>query len=381
MLKSEEGQLFRMMDRDDVPRTSADVHDYTEEDFLIMMNDESKRREYEQAKLNWKTKSTTLRKIYAESDTWSSFVPTTFLDGVLEHTTYQSVAQNIAARIDIPQGLIFQYREFEHFQRAQHAAEGTEFERKRGSRRTQQVDIHTLGVRSYVTEDETLDLPFSVLDLETRIMGSSIALEQDLLWIDSLHDATSGDNATTFHNNLQASDVDIEMLLGIITWFFSPFDKNLTSINLTNPFDGGTNAEETEHLMRLGKFRVTDIVLPVNRYFDVINNSVLQNQQIWHASRILDSGALEVPLLGARFWKCNCGFFTNSDDPDSWVSDDAIYFIDRNNLGGGTIGVRQPLTVRDWPNPAFRTSDFMLFTRLGFAVQNRRALVRVDFGS
>ena len=69
----------------------------------------------------------------------------------------------------------------------------------------------------------------------------------------------------------------------------------------------------------------------------------------------------------------------NPDDPDSWSSDDAMYFIDRNNLGGGTIGVRQALTVRDWPNPAFRTSDFMIYTRLGFAVQNRRALVRVDF--
>ena len=112
MISKSEGKLFRLMDRDNVPSSSSDTHDYTEEDFLILMNDDSKRREYESAKLSWKTKSTTLRKIYAESDTWSSFVPTTFLEGILEHTTYQSVPQNIAARIDIPQGLIFQYREF-----------------------------------------------------------------------------------------------------------------------------------------------------------------------------------------------------------------------------------------------------------------------------
>lgn len=385
MLKSTTSdlELFRMMDRTDSPQTTNDSRQYTSYDFVKMMNDPNKKREYERAKYEWLNTPTTIKRIYGESNQWSSFVPTVFLDGILEDTSYRAISDTIASQVDVPQGLEFFYRSFEDFGRAQHVSEGGELTRRKGLRRRQSVPIHTIGVRSSVTMEEQLDLPFSVMELESRTIASSISLERDLLWIDSLNDATTGQNAIDFNNSLTASDMDLETLLAVINWFFSPFDKSLDNITLSNPFDdsGTTSAAGVEGLMRLGKFRVTDIVMPANRYFDIINNTVLQSQNIWTNSTILDTGALSVPLLGANIWRANIGSFSNADDPGSFTTSDELYFIDRNQLGGGTIGVRQPLTVMDWPSPEVRSTDFQIFTRLGFAVQNRRAIVRVAFSS
>jgi hypothetical protein len=92
-----------------------------------------------------------------------------------------------------------------------------------------------------------------------------------------------------------------------------------------------------------------------------VNNSTLQSQQVWNNSRILDTGELQVPLLGVKIWKANIGYFTDADDPNSWVDDDSVYFIDRSNGGGGVINSKQPLQVRNWFDNASRVEDFQIF--------------------
>ena len=218
--------------------------------------------------------------------------------------------------------------------------------------------------------------------LELNTMGASIALERDLLWMDSLYRATSGTNATTFHNALQSSGtLDVEGLHAVLTWFTSPFAATTSTITLTNPFDTTDEAKQVEGLMRIGKFRATDVIVSPAIYWNIVNNKDLQKGYIWQNSRILDTGELQVPLLGVNIWKTNVGYYTDVDDPDSWLSQDDIIICDRRMGGTGTIGVRQPLQVRQWEMPNFRTQDFQIFERVGFAVQNRRALVRVTAGS
>ena len=88
-----------------------------------------------------------------------------------------------------------------------------------------------------------------------------------------------------------------------------------------------------------------------------------------------------VVVLGVNLHKANVGYFADVDDPDSWIPTDDAIIIDRRMGGGGTVNQRQPLQVRNWPKPEFRTEDFMVYERVGFAVQNRRALVRVVNGA
>lgn len=368
--------IFVTMDRAAEPADSGSRR-FTKYDYLRTMNDPQKRATYERLKLAIQSDGLTPRRVFEAKD-WAEFIPTVYLDGILENTAYQSVSGQLANNVSIDTGLTFKYREFEHFQRAQRGAENTEFLRTKGKRRLQETQFHTLGLRSYVTEEEMSDIPFSSMQLELNTMGAAIALERDLLWMDSLYHATSGSNATTFHNRLVAtSDLDLEGIHGVITWFISPFAENLTTINLPNPFEDGTAAEQTEGLMRLGKFRPTDILMSPRIYFKLINNSFLQQQYVWNNSRILDTGELQVPLLGVNFWKVNMGYFLDPDDAESWMSSDDIIVLDRRIGGGGTVNSKQPLQVRNWTTPEFRSEDFMIYERLGFAVQNRRALVRV----
>lgn len=354
---------------------------HTSGDFLRMMNDPKKRAEYQNLKLAIQHDGLTPRRVY-ESKDWATFVPDVFLDTILENVSYQSVSSQLANQISVNTGLTFKYREFSNFQRAQRGAENTEFERTKGSRDLQEVPFHTLGVRSYVTEEEMMDIPFSSMQLELNTMGASLALERDLLWINSLYNATTGTNATTFHNELTSSAaLDLEGLHGVLTWFAQPFNATLSSITLTDPFENGTTAEEVEGQMRLGRFRPTDVILNSASYFSIVNNSFLQSQNIWTNSKILDSGELQVPLLGVNIHKANIGYFTDADDSSSWVPTNDIYVVDRRQGGAGTINSKQPLQVRNWVTPATRTEDFMIFERSGFAVQNRRGLVKIVDGS
>lgn len=371
--------IFERMATTDEPAETCQ-RCYTKYQFLRMMNDPQKRTNYEQLKLAIASDGLTPKRVY-EAKEWGEFVPTVYLDAILENTAYQSVSGQLANNVSIDTGLTFKYREFEHFQRAQRAAENTEFQRAKGKRRLQETAFHTLGLRSYITEEEMSDIPFSAMQLELNTMGAAIALERDLLWMDSLYQATSGTNATTFHNQLTSkADLDLEGLHGVLTWFVSPFTESLTTIDLTNPFESGTAADQTEGLMRLGKFRPTDVLVSPRIYFSIVNDSVLQQQYVWNNSRILDTGELQVPLLGVNFWKVNMGFFSDPDNPDSWIPTDDIIIIDRRIGGGGTVNSKQPLQVRNWTSPEFRVEDFCIYERVGFAVQNRRALVRVSNG-
>lgn len=375
-MKTMQKDLFDNIDRSYAPSDTCS-RCYTAGNFLRTQNDSKKRGEYEAVKLAIKYDGLTPRRLYERQD-WATFVPDVFLDQILEHTSYQSLSGQLANNISVDTGLTFIYREFEHFQRAQRGAENTEFERRKGVRRTQQVPFWTLGLRSYVTEEEMMDIPFSSMQLELNTMGASMALERDLLWIDSLYSATSGNNAVTFNNNLTTkAELDLEGLHGVLTWFRQPFEAELTTIDLTNPFTNTSDANQVEGWMRLGKFRPTDVILNTKAFFNIVNNSFLQQQNIWTNSRILDTGELQVPLLGVKIHKANIGFYGDPDDPDSWTDTDDIYVVDRNMGGAGTINSRQPLQVRNWPTPEFRTEDFMIYERVGFAVQNRRSLVRI----
>ncbi len=377
--------LFTTMQRQeaaDLPITTNDNRVYNIHHYLRDQNDPTKRASFETASLEWQAEGATVRRLY-ERNEWSEFVPTVFLSGILEHTEYASTASQLASTVTVPSGLTFVYREFEHYQRAQRGAENTEFERKKGLRRTQQVALHTLGARTYATEEELLDLPVDALRLELQTMGASIALERDLLWMDALYAATSGSNSATFHNSIVVNDyLSVEDLHLVLTWFTSPFDAESSTgnVTVTNPFSG-SEAAEVEGLMRLGLFRPTDVLVSPRQYWQIVNNATLQAQNIWTNSRILDTGELQVPLLGVNIWKTNIGHFTDPDDADSWVATDDVYVLDRRRGGGGTIGVRQPLQVRNWDTPALRTQDAMIFERVGFAVQNRKSLIRIANGT
>lgn len=296
-----ETDTFRTISRGLEPSDSCS-RQYTCYDHLRLMNDSAKRAELENFRLAIRSGGLTPKRVYAEAKQWEDLIPTVFIDPILENTQYRSVSGNIAASLSVDTGLTFKYREFEHFQRAQRGAETTEFLRHKGSRRLQEVDFHTLGVRSYVTEEEALDIPFSAMQLELNGMGAAMALERDLLWVDSLFAATDGQNATDFNNHLTATALDRETLLAIITWFFQPFAKTLDNITLTNPFDTTREAKDVEHKMRLGLFRPSDVVLSNALYFDLINDDFLQQQNIWQNSKILDTGALQVPLMGVNLW-------------------------------------------------------------------------------
>ena len=371
--------LFSNLDR------SADLADskraYNRHHFLRDMNDAKKRAKYDTARLDMQSEGATVRRVYERAD-WAEFVPTMFLEPLLENTTYTSTSGQLADSITVPSGLTFVYKEFENFQRAQRGGENTEFERRKGKRATQEVALHTLGARSYVTEEEMLDIPVDSMQLELRTMGAALGLERDLLWMDSLYRATSGANSVTYNNNLVSkAALDFEGLFAVITWFTSPFAKDLTTITLSNPWDTTEEAKQVEGLMKLGKFRVTDVLMGAESYFNIVNNTTLQAQYVWNSSKILDTGQLNVPLLGCNFHKVNMGYFADPDDPESWIDTDDIIFCDRRMGGCGTIGVRQPLQVRQWDMPSFRTQDFQIFERVGFAVQNRRGLVRVRNGA
>ena len=378
-MKTTTATLFESLDREYEPKSNTKA--FTAGDFLRTMNDPQKKAAYQNLRIAIEHDGMTPRRVYERKD-WADFVPTVFLDGILEHVSYQSTASQLANNISVDTGLTFKYREFEHYQRAQRGAENTQFERRKGSTRLQEVPFHTLGLRSYVTEEEMMDIPFSAMQLELNTMGASIALERDLLWMDSLYTATSGSNATTFHNSLTSNAaLDLEGLHAVLTWFTSPFEASLTTIDLDNPFENGSDAEQVEGLMRLGQFRPTDVLVNPKMYFSIVNNSFLQQQNIWTNSRILDTGELQVPLLGVNIHKTNTGYFTDVDDPDSWMPSDDVIILDRRMGGAGTINSKLPLQVRNWPTPEFRTEDFMIYERVGFAVQNRKALVRVTNGT
>jgi len=375
----------QFMEYQDIDRNEAvstnDNRTYTQGQYLRMMNDDKQRKDFENARLQWQDEGTTFRRVFERED-WSTFIGPVYLDGILENTEYRSTASQLATTTTAPAGLQFIYREFENFQRAQRGGENTEFERRKGQRVLQEVPFYTNGLRSYVTEEEQLDIPVDSMRLEMNTMGASIALERDLLWMHSLYGATSGTNATTYNNLLQASsEVGVNDLHLVLSWFTSPFAGSTDNITVENPFADGTAAVEVEGLMRLGKFRATDVLVSPSQYWNIISNTTLQQQNIWTNSKILDTGELQVPLLGVNIHKTNMGYFTDANDPDSWLATDDVILIDRRMGGGGTIGVRQPLQIRNWQTPQFRTTDFMIFERLGFAVQNRRALVRVNIGS
>lgn len=379
MIKTMESDVFARLEQDYEPSAACERR-HTAGDYLRTMNDPTKKAEYQNIRFAVDHDGLTPRRAYERAD-WADFVPTVYLGGILEHVSYQSTASRLANNVSIDTGLTFKYREFEHWQRAQRGAENTEFERRKGQRRLQETAFHTLGLRSFVTEEEMLDIPFSAMTLELNTMGASIALERDLLWMDSLYGATSGTNATTFHNALTSkADLDLEGLHAVLTWFAAPFEESLTTIDLTNPWESGTDAEQVEGLMRLGMFRPTDVILNSKLYFSIVNNSFLQSQNIWTNSRILDTGELQVPLLGVNIHKANVGYFADVNDPDSWVPTDDIIVLDKRLGGGGTINQKQPLQVRNWATPEFRTEDFMIYERVGFAVQNRRSLVRISNG-
>ncbi len=341
------------------------IYDYREK-----MRDPEFVRKLNAAQREWKKDGWTVSKIYSRAD-WSTFVPTTFAEFILEGAGYNPVSNQIAASVTPPAGLNFQYREFDLFERAQVIGEGDQFERVKGERRIQEVPFYTIGLRSYQTEEESLDVPIDTMRLELNGMGASMSLEQDLYWIDSLYRATSGTNETTFLNTVQAKrSLTINMLLAVLTYMKSPFDVNNDDLTLSNDF------EEVEGLQRLGKFRPTDIILGGKSWFDLLSIANLQNQHIWTNSRILDSGSLEVPLLGVTFHVSNMGRLSEADGR-TWLPSDDIYIVDRNQGGGGTLGVRQPLQIREWETPQYRTMDWHIYTRLGFVVQNRRALIRL----
>ena len=299
---------------------------------------------------------------------------------VIEGAGYQSVSQNLATEITPPKGFQFAFKEFDMFPRAQTIGEGDEFTREKGSTRLQFVPFHTIGLRSYATEEEVMDTPLDTQRLELNAIGASISLERDLFWMDSLYNATSGSNLTTFNNSVTLNPatssnpdigvVDVGVLLAVITYMKSPFNLTSTKIDLANTF------AEVEGLQRLGKFRPTDVVVSGATMHRILSTVELQSQNFWKNSQILDTGELRVPLLGVSFWVANVGYF--ADDGRTWIDSDDVYVIDRNMGGGGTIGVRQPLTLRNWETPQFRTMDFHVYTRLGFAVQNRRAIMRIE---
>lgn len=380
MVKTMQSDLFNRLERSYEPAATC-ARRFTSGDYLRTMNDPGKRATFDGLKLAVQHESLTPRRIYERAE-WADFVPTIYLDGILEHVTYRSVASQLATNVSIDTGLTFKYREFEHWQRAQRGAENTEFERRKGSRRLQETAFHTLGLRSYETEEERLDIPFSAQQLELNTMGAAMALERDLLWVDSLYAATAGTNATTFHNHLIAkAALDLEGLHAVLTWFKAPFAKDLTTITLDNPWESGTAAEQTEGLMRLGMFKPTDVLVNSETYFNIVNNALLQQQYVWSNSRILDTGELQVPLLGVNIWQVNMGRFADVNDPDSWIATDDIIVLDRRIGGGGTVNQKQPLQVRNWETPEFRSTDFMIYERVGFAVQNRRSLIRVSNGA
>lgn len=361
---------YEVLSRDFAANQTSSTRTYNRHHFLQLMNDDKRRAQYQNIQLTAKAEGMTVTRLY-EKQEWADFVAPTFLDPVLENTSYTSVAENVASSITVGQGLKFIYREFENFQRAQRGAENTEFERKRGTKRLQEVELHTLGARSYITEEELADIPVDAMQMELRTMGASIALERDLLWVDSLHRATSGDNASTFGNVITVNgSLDVETLHLCMQYFQSPFNTDRVT-----PF--ADVSEDTERLMRIGKFRATDCFVSPAMYWTIVNTDYLKAQHIWQGSRILDTGELNVPLLGMNIHKTNIGYFENANDPDSWIATNDVYICDRRQGGTGTIGVRQPLQVRNWEQPSFRTQDFMIFERVGFAVQNRRALIRI----
>ena len=367
-----EQQIFRRLDAQALKSDdSSKVKRYTKYDFQRDMADLEFVRKLNAAQREWKTNGTTITKIYERSD-WTAFVPTTFLEFILEGAGYNPVSNRIASSVTPPAGLNFQFRYFDLFERAQEVGEGDQFERVKGERTVQEMPFHTIGIRSYQTEEESLDVPIDTMRLELNGMGASMSLEQDLYWIDSLYQATSGTNATAFLNTVTAKrSLTINMLLAVITFMKSPFDLNNDDVTLSNDY------EEVEGLQRLGKFQPTDIILGGRQWYDLLSIANLQQQHIWTNSRILDTGALEVPLLGVRFHVVNMGYL-HPDDGRTWIPSDDIYIVDRNQGGGGTIGVRQPLQVREWEEPRYRTMDWHIYTRAGFVVQNRRGLIRLQ---
>lgn len=365
-----ETQLFRKLKSSELKRDDPKGKKYTKYDFQANMADPEFVRKLNQAQREWKKNGFTVTQIYERSD-WTTFVPTTFLEFILEGAGYNPVSNRIAGSVTPPAGLNFQFRYFDLFERAQTVGEGDQFERVKGDKAVQEMPFHTVGIRSYETEEESLDIPIDTMRLELNAMGASMSLEQDLYWMDSLYRATSGANATAFHNTVTAKrSLSINMMLAILTHMKSPFDLSNADVDLVNDF------EEVEGLQRLGKYQPTDVILGGRAWFDLLSIANLQQQHIWTNSRILDTGALEVPLLGVRFHVANMGSLAESDGR-TWLPSDDIYIVDKNQGGGGTIGVRQPMQVREWEEPKYRTMDWHIYTRLGFVVQNRRALIRL----
>ena len=204
------------------------------------------------------------------------------------------------------------------------------------------VAFHTIGDAFFVSEEERLDTPFDVSARESRAIAANMALERDLRIVDAWYKATSGDNATDFQNVFtipagvwENSDDAIKVLLALTIWINSPFELTDTDLGLTltTTMPGG----ELEQLQRIGKYRVTDVVLGGAKYYALTTNDKLWNKNYFEGARILDNGALQIPLLGLNIHRANIGYLSPTND---WTADDSVYLIDRPNGGGGVIAER-----------------------------------------
>lgn len=362
----------------------SNVRAFTRYQVLDVLRDAGRTNQLRAAQSNWRANRLAPRRIY-ETAEWSDFVPVTYLEPVVEHVGYNSIATQLASTIGAPPGQFYYWKEFDRYDagRPQQVAESQGFELKKGDLTRSPFPYVTIGDGFGTTDEELLDTPLDITSMHTRAIAAGIALERDLRMVNAWYLATSGQNAIDFSNVItvqagqwETADKAIEILLALTIWYNSPFELDASELGmaLSTTFPGG----ELEQLQRIGKGRITDIVMNGERYYQLVRNKTLWNKQYFEGARILDSGALSVPILGVNIWRANIGTLDNTNN---WTADDSIYLIDRPNAGGGTIIEKQPLTIRNWPNPEFRRQATVIYERVGFVVQNRRAIYRLTYGS
>ena len=364
-----------------------EAHRFTEYDFQEKFQDEAKSAEFRNLRRKWRNQGTTYDNLvmttndnptYHATVTTSeavtrtadlvdaNWVPDVFFQQILEGTQYLQIGRTIANVYNAPPGqpqLI--YREFDRFLRAQIVGEDDEFEARKGSYKTQSLDFVTIGDRVGFTWQALKDHSIDQTGLELRAIGASIALEEDKFVVNALYNATTGQNATDFHNTTTYSAVGNYLPFAEIMRYKARMAAPST--------ESHPDMDEQTRMTLLNLYNANVLLVPPEVYEDIVTNYLTMDQTFWRNSTILDSGAIKT-AFGLTIYKVNTGYF---DAQYEWYPTTDVYFVD-TRMGGVDMVFKEPLQLVDWPTNEYRRQNMMVYERMNAIVRNRRSIFRLS---
>lgn len=329
----------------------------------------------------WSTGLVTQEAIQTLGDNPSHWLPDIILDQILETTALaQSAARTIARVVTAPAGQPQLYwREYSRWQRPQIVGETDQIQAPRCEKATHSLEFYTIGDRVIHSWQEIKDSPIDVLAMDNRAMGAMFGQTEMDFVTNSLYQATSGANALAYENFAQvmlASNEDVP---------FQVFGRYACDMSAPTA-DSHPNTDPTIRRALLNVYRpnVCLVTPPIWRSLIASWQSALTGQSIasnlvWtNGTRILENGALDVPLYGMQFYRINSGYWHENNPMNEWVETNSCYLID-NRLGGSELWIKEPMQVNSFDTYERRINNLQIWERLNAVVRNPRSVYRLDF--